>query len=503
MTKSVFSLQALKQQQQKKQQQQQQQQCRPSVSLPSSQHLSLKTVKASSDSLPAKPAVWEGKQSDGQSSSPQNSNSSFSSSVKVENPLLGLGKKSFQRSDRLHTRQMKRTKCAEIDVETPDSILVNTNLRALINKHTFSVLPGDCQQRLLLLLPEVDRQVGPDGLMKLNGSALNNEFFTSAAQGWKERLSEGEFTPEMQVRIRQEIEKEKKVEPWKEQFFESYYGQSSGLSLEDSKKLMASPSNPKVKKIPAEQPKSMLPSEGSPVSVVPVIPQLESKEVLQMPSPVRNEEHESQDKMQPNSKPTEPLLSSATNTNELSSVPPTKCPKDEALLEQKPVASAEQESEKENHLTTTSNYNKNESQEALITSPSKPKSPGVEKTVMKPVVEAGPPETTVKEPPSSLADHSPESLKRKSSLTQEEVPAGWEKRPRVTENRQHQQPFPVSPQPFLSRGDRIQGRKVPPLKVREWEELKKRDGLNTKFLVVPTKFHVFVVFLNAEAVVYI
>lgn len=56
--------------------------------------------------------------------------------------------------------QLKRTKCAEIDVETPDSILVNTNLRALINKHTFSVLPTECQQRLLLLLPEVDRQVG-------------------------------------------------------------------------------------------------------------------------------------------------------------------------------------------------------------------------------------------------------------------------------------------------------------------------------------------------------
>ncbi|KAF2986958.1 hypothetical protein EK904_000471, partial [Melospiza melodia maxima] len=62
--------------------------------------------------------------------------------------------------------------------------------------------------------------------MKLSSSALNNEFFTSAAQGWKERLSEGEFTPEMQLRIRQEIEKEKKVELWKEHFFESYYGQS-------------------------------------------------------------------------------------------------------------------------------------------------------------------------------------------------------------------------------------------------------------------------------------
>ena len=51
-------------------------------------------------------ALWEGKQSDGQSSSPQNSNSSFSSSVKVESSLLGLGKKSFQRSDRLHTSKL-------------------------------------------------------------------------------------------------------------------------------------------------------------------------------------------------------------------------------------------------------------------------------------------------------------------------------------------------------------------------------------------------------------
>ncbi|KAM9636006.1 putative Polycomb group protein ASXL2 isoform 1-T1 [Trichechus inunguis] len=454
--------QALKQQQQKKQQQQ----CRPSMSISSNQHL-LKTVKATSDSVPTKPAIWEGKQSDGQSSSPQNSNSSFCSSVKVENPLLGLGKKSFQRSDRLHTRQMKRTKCAEIDVETPDSILVNTNLRALINKHTFSVLPGDCQQRLLLLLPEVDRQVGPDGLMKLNGSALNNEFFTSAAQGWKERLSEGEFTPEMQVRIRQEIEKEKKVELWKEQFFESYYGQSSGLSLEDSKKLIASTSDPKLKKIPAEQPKAMLPSEASPIRIAPVVPQSESKEeAVQMPSPVKKEEHESQVKVQPNfSKSTELLLSSASNTNELSSTFPIRCTKDEDLLEQKPVASAEQESEKENHLSTASNCNKSESQDALVTSPSKPKSPGVEKPVMKPIVEAGSQETTVKEPLSTFVDQSPEGLKRKSSLTQEEPPMSWEKRPRVADNHQHQQPFQGPPQPFLNRGDRVQVRRVPPLKI--------------------------------------
>lgn len=35
----------------------------------------------------------------------------------------------------------------------------------------------------------------------------------------------GEFTPEMQLRIRQEIEKEKKTEPWKEKFFERFYGE--------------------------------------------------------------------------------------------------------------------------------------------------------------------------------------------------------------------------------------------------------------------------------------
>lgn len=104
-----------------------------------------------------------------------------------------------------------------------------------------------------------------DGLLKVTSSALNNEFFTSAAQSWKERLAEGqcdrfqfiltafasqlchqvcysvtfisffllcnlfsftgEFTPELQLRMRQEIEKEKKVEHWKEAFFENYYGE--------------------------------------------------------------------------------------------------------------------------------------------------------------------------------------------------------------------------------------------------------------------------------------
>ncbi|KAM6924953.1 polycomb group protein ASXL1 [Xenentodon cancila] len=133
---------------------------------------------------------------------------------------------------------MKRSRGGvDVDFETPGSILVNTNIRALINVRTFSAFPSHSQQQLLQLLPEVDRQIGPDGMARLSSSALNNEFFTHASQSWKERLAEGEFTHEMQVRFRQEMEKEKKVEAWKEKFFEEYHGQKSGLTPEESLKL--------------------------------------------------------------------------------------------------------------------------------------------------------------------------------------------------------------------------------------------------------------------------
>ncbi|XP_063771033.1 putative Polycomb group protein ASXL2 isoform X2 [Pseudophryne corroboree] len=228
--------QALKQQQQKKQR-------RAGMQVSSSQHLLLKAVKTTKSISPAKPTAahtWTAKRTEVPSRTPPPVTAPTSTySVKANEPLHGLGKKDLQRSDRLQARHLKRTKCAEIDVETPESILVNTNLRALINKHTFSLLPADCQQRLLRLLPEVDQPAGPDGFLKLSSSALNNEFFTSASQSWKERLAEGEFTPEMQLRIRQEIEKEKRVEAWKEQFYEGYYGENSGLSVEDFNDLTA------------------------------------------------------------------------------------------------------------------------------------------------------------------------------------------------------------------------------------------------------------------------
>ncbi|XP_018089920.1 polycomb group protein ASXL1 isoform X2 [Xenopus laevis] len=128
--------------------------------------------------------------------------------------------------------QMKRSRVEEIDFETPGSILVNTNLRALINLRTFSALPNNLQQQLLLLLPDVDRQVGAEGQIRMSTSALNNEFFAHACQRWRERLADGEFMPEMQLRLRQEMGREKKIEDWKKRFFEEFYGQKLGLTDE-------------------------------------------------------------------------------------------------------------------------------------------------------------------------------------------------------------------------------------------------------------------------------
>ncbi|XP_015737367.1 polycomb group protein ASXL1 isoform X2 [Coturnix japonica] len=181
---------------------------------------------------------FAGRHADGESSSTSSSSSSslaLCSATLRSRTEINRDPPQLLRGIRKPTAgQMKRNRGEDIDFETPGSILVNTNLRALINSRTFNALPSHFQQQLLYLLPEVDRQVGADGLMRLSGSALNNEFFTHAAQSWRERLADGEFTHEMQVRIRQEMEKEKRVEQWKEKFFEDYYGQKLGLTQEES-----------------------------------------------------------------------------------------------------------------------------------------------------------------------------------------------------------------------------------------------------------------------------
>lgn len=159
--------------------------------------------------------------------------------------------------------QLAQTHEGCIDLETPDSILVGTNLRALLNINTFSILPPLYQHKLIQLLPSVDRPteptISPSAEMpaavpqsvELKPSSLNNEFFARACLEWKERLSEGksefasfhttfthfssfligEFTPENQMKMKTEAEKEKsKLDPWKLKHFEPIWG-DKGTSI--------------------------------------------------------------------------------------------------------------------------------------------------------------------------------------------------------------------------------------------------------------------------------
>lgn len=131
-----------------------------------------------------------------------------------------------------HAAQIIQTMEGCIDLETPDSILVNTNLKGLLTNHTFSSLPANYQYKLITLLPECDRIIGKDNALRLSSTALNNEFFAKACTEWRERLAEGEFTPENQQRLKQEEEKEQvKLDPWKAKHFEPVWGQKCNTEV--------------------------------------------------------------------------------------------------------------------------------------------------------------------------------------------------------------------------------------------------------------------------------
>lgn len=151
--------------------------------------------------------------------------------------IPGFNMKQRKRSNKkLSTAaQLEQTKEGCIDLETPDSILVNISLRTLLNKYTFSILPPLYQQKLVQLLPSVDRQVITNltDSVRLNASSLNNEFFARACLEWQERLAEGEFTPENQQKLKSEADKERsKLDPWKLKHFEPIWGDRSQSSTD-------------------------------------------------------------------------------------------------------------------------------------------------------------------------------------------------------------------------------------------------------------------------------
>ncbi|XP_057666536.1 putative Polycomb group protein ASXL3 isoform X2 [Diorhabda carinulata] len=146
--------------------------------------------------------------------------------------IPGFTKKPRKRSNKKLSQaaQLEQTKEGCIDLETPDSILVNTNLRHLLNKATFAALPTLYQNKLVQLLPSVDRNIvnNDPNSVDMSNSGLNNEFFARACLEWQDRLAEGEFTPENQQKLKLEADKERnKVDPWKLKHFEPIWGDRS------------------------------------------------------------------------------------------------------------------------------------------------------------------------------------------------------------------------------------------------------------------------------------
>ncbi|KAF5305689.1 hypothetical protein FQA39_LY09178 [Lamprigera yunnana] len=168
--------------------------------------------------------------------------------------------------------QLEQTKEGCIDLETSDSILVNTNLRSLLNKYTFAVLPSLYQHKLVQLLPTVDRppiNSSADVATRLSASGLNNEFFARACLEWQERLAEGEFTPENQQKLKSEADKERsRLDPWKLKHFEPIWGDRSNGDSTVPVNEPSSPPRPPIKTTIKLRPNTAISNKNKPAPFI-------------------------------------------------------------------------------------------------------------------------------------------------------------------------------------------------------------------------------------------
>lgn len=187
--------------------------------------------------------------------------------------IPGFHMKSVKRTTRKLSAaaQFQRTKEGCVDLQNPSSILVQANLRGILNKHTFSSLPLLYQHKLIQLLPEVDRVHCSDGGSRLSSTGLSNEFFGRACQKWRERLSSGEFTPEFQQKIRAEAERDRgKLDPWKVKHFEPFWGCRSQSTINNKNENGAAQSDTSVK-CPSHKRKFVLPTSIT-ENQIPTVP---------------------------------------------------------------------------------------------------------------------------------------------------------------------------------------------------------------------------------------
>lgn len=156
----------------------------------------------------------------------------------VKATKIVLNNNTVNHKQRRRSKKLKTDLVSElaIDVKRPTSVLVDTSIRALLTNVAFSQLSSENQKILIESLPLVDRPVGfskENHGIDLNPSSINNEFFNRACLEWRDRLSNGEFTNESQMKLRAEQEREKsKIDPWKARNFEGIWGiKSTGNGL--------------------------------------------------------------------------------------------------------------------------------------------------------------------------------------------------------------------------------------------------------------------------------
>ena len=217
------------------------------------------------------------------------------------------------------SQMIQQTKEGNVNIESPESILGQVNLRTLLNKGTFCRLPPLYQFKLMQLLPQTELIYDDAKGLRLNSSAFNNEFFAKASHEWRERLLRGDFTPEAIQKCRSELESDKrKFDPWKLKHFEPIWGMKKNFDLNN---LV-----PKVKDVDQEE-KEMDNDNSANTVTKQSISNCDSKESDQdetVTDSVKEQQQQTAAEDQPND---EPLVPEEDDDIQTLMVSPTKSPR--------------------------------------------------------------------------------------------------------------------------------------------------------------------------------
>lgn len=125
-----------------------------------------------------------------------------------------------------HKRQLQEIREEKvINLQTPDSVIVATNLKSILTLQTMQTLPLESQQQLIKLLPEFD-QIDSDDPSKLNKNVLNNEYFAKFCEQYLEKLSDNRLSVEAIEQAKADTNRDlSKLDPWKLKNYEPIWGQ--------------------------------------------------------------------------------------------------------------------------------------------------------------------------------------------------------------------------------------------------------------------------------------